>query len=212
MEKLDLRKQLKSLYAPSAREVVIIDVPSFQFAMIDGEIEPGQKPGSSPAYQQALEALYGISFTLKFMSKLRKENPVDYGVMALEGLWWVESGEFDITRPDNWHWTAMIMQPEHITPGMFSEGLAQLPKKGTPAVEKLRLETFHEGLCVQILHVGPYSAEAATIARLHDSARQRGCSLRGKHHEIYLGDPRRADPAKLKTILRQPIEAGTVPG
>jgi hypothetical protein len=207
MEKLDLRKLFRHLYQPSAQKIVVVDVPRLQFAMIDGEIEPGCTPGDSPAFQQALEALYGISYTLKFASKQRRENPIDYPVMALEGLWWVDEGEFDITNPTNWRWTAMIMQPDHITAPMFEEGLAQLRKKKPgPALDKLRLETFHEGLCMQIMHIGPYSEEPATVARMDAFARENGYVLRGKHHEIYVGDPRRAVPEKLKTVLRHPIQ------
>lgn len=209
MEKLDLRKQFKHLYLPSAKRVELVDVPPFQFAMVDGEIEPGASPGLSPAFQEAIQALYGISYTLKFMSKLRAENPIDYKVMALEGLWWVEGGEFvelDITRPEGWLWTAMIMQPDHITDAMFQEALEQLrTKRPGPGLDRLRLETFAEGLSVQIMHIGPYSQEPATVEKLHAFARENGYTLRGRHHEIYLGDPRRADPAKLKTGLRQPV-------
>jgi hypothetical protein len=209
MEKLDLRKQYKNLYLPSAKKVEVVEAPPFLFAMVDGVIEPGASPGTSPAFQDALQALYGISYTLKFMSKQRKQDglgAIDYSVMALEGLWWVENGEFDITRPEGWRWTAMIMQPSHITAEMFLEGFQQLRKKKPgPALEKLRLETFHEGLCVQIMHIGPYAAEPATVEKMHAFARENGYRLRGKHHEIYLGDPRRSDPAKLKTVLRQPV-------
>lgn len=209
MEKLDLRKKFKELYGPTAKKVEEVNVPPFKFAMIDGEIEPGSSPGISPAYQEAIQALYGISFTLKFMSKQRKEDPVDYSVMALEGLWWVEDGEFDITRPEGWRWTAMIMQPDHITNAMYGEALAQLGrKKPGPALEKLRFETFHEGLSLQIMHIGPYSQEPATIEKIHSFARENGYIRQGRHHEIYLGDPRRGDPVKLKTILRQPVEQG----
>jgi hypothetical protein len=207
MEKLDLRKQYKHLYAPSAKQVEIIDVPALRFVMIDGEIEGGRAPGTSPAFQQALEALYGISFTLKFISKLRKETPIDYGVMGLEALWWAGVGEFDIARPEGWRWTAMMLQPDHIDEAMFQQALGQLrAKKPGPALEKLRFESFHEGLSMQIMHVGPYSTEPATIEKMHAFARQNGYRLRGKHHEIYLGDPRRADPSRLRTILRQPIQ------
>lgn len=210
MQKIDLKKELKYLYVPSARQVEVVDVPRFNFAMVDGEIEPGATPGTSPTFQQALEALYGISFTLKFSSKLRKENPIDYTVMALEGLWWVEQGEFDITRPDNWHWTAMMLQPDHITTEMFQEALAQLrKKKPSPALDKLRFEPFQEGLCMQIMHVGPYAEEPRTLARMEQFAQQNGYAMHGKHHEIYLGDPRRADPSKLKTVLRHPIQKVT---
>jgi hypothetical protein len=207
VEKLDLRKQYKYLYQPSARAVEVVDVPLLRFAMIDGQIEAGHAPGSSPAFQQAMEALYGISYTLKFASKLRQVDPIDYQVMALEGLWWVEGGQFDITRPDNWSWTSMIMQPEHISPEMFHDALEQLRKKKPgPGLEKLRFESFHEGLCLQTMHIGPYSEEPATLTKMETFARENGYRLRGLHHEIYLGDPRRAAPEKLKTVLRHPVE------
>lgn len=207
MEKLDLRKQYKYLYSPSDKKVQVVDVPCFQFAMIDGEIEPGNGPGTSPAFRNAMEALYGISYTLKFMSKLRKDNPIDYTVMGLEGLWWVESGDFDITRPEGWRYTVMIMQPDHITDEMYQDALRQLRSKrgDQPAFARLRLEDFTEGTCIQIMHIGPYSQEMATIAVMDAFAQQQGYQLHGKHHEIYLGDPRRASPEKLKTILRHPI-------
>ncbi|MDH7487546.1 MAG: GyrI-like domain-containing protein [Anaerolineae bacterium] len=208
MNKLDLRKELKHLYAPSPGKVEVVEVPEFQFAMIDGRIEPGKEPGTSPAFQEALEALYGISYTLKFMSKLRAESPIDYTVMALEGLWWTAAGEFDFDRKDKWQWTAMILQPDHITPAMFQEGLGQLRRKrgDRPALGQLRLERFHEGLAMQIMHLGPYAEEPRTIERMMAFAQENGYRLRGRHHEIYLGDPRRTRPEKLKTILRHPIE------
>lgn len=208
MEKLDLRKEYRHLYRPSASKVELVEVPALQFAMIDGEIEPGVLPGDSPAFQQAVEALYGISYTLKFASKRRPVDAIDYPVMALEGLWWVEDGEFDITRPADWQWTAMILQPDHITGAMFRQALAQLhEKKPELPLDKLRLETFHEGLSIQIMHIGPYAEEPRTIAKMDHFARENGYVHRGKHHEIYVGDPRRAAPEKLKTVLRQPVEA-----
>ena len=129
MIKLDLRKELKAFYAPSAKKVEALEVPPFQFAMIDGAIEPGSEPGLSPAFKDALQALYGVSYTLKFMVKQRKEDPVDYPVMALEALWWIEDGEFSLARKDNWCWRAMILQPDLITPAMFDDAIAQLRKK-----------------------------------------------------------------------------------
>lgn len=207
MKKIDLKRELKYLYAPSARVVEIVNVPEFQYVMIDGQIETGMEPGTSPTFQEAIEAMYGISYTLKFMSKQREQDPIDYTVMALEGLWDVDVGEFDINRKDNWLWTLMIMQPDHIDQDMFALACQQLlKKKGNPAIEKLRLERLHEGLSIQTMHIGPYSEEPATVARMQAYAQDNGYLMRGCHHEIYLGDPRRAQPEKLKTILRHPVE------
>jgi hypothetical protein len=207
MEKLDLRKQYKHLYQPSAKKVEVVDVPPLQFALLDGEIEPGASPGTSAAFGQAMEALYGVSYTLKFMSKLHKENPIDYGVMALEALWWTETGEYDLTQPEGWRWTAMMMQPDHITAEMFQDALAQLrKKKPNPALDLLRFESFTEGLSVQMMHIGPYRTEPETLAKMDAFAAGNGYRMRGKHHEIYLGNPMRAAEDKLKTILRHPVE------
>jgi len=211
MLKLDLKKELKVFYAPPAKPA-IVQIPAFQFAMIDGAIEKSQEPGNSPGFQRATEALYGISYTLKFMLKKRKTDPVDYPVMALEGLWWVEDGHFDITVKDNWSYTLMMLQPAVITPGLFEEAREQVRKKrgDSPALAKVHLSTFEEGLCVQVMHVGPYASEPATVELMRAFAAEHGYRDRvgpnGKHHEIYLGDPRRADPAKLKTVLRHPLE------
>ena len=206
MIELDLRKQWKHLYAPSAKKVELVDVPEFKFVMIDGRIEPGEAPGTSPGFGEAMIALYGAAYTLKFMSKLRKTDPIDYPVMALEGLWWVEDGVFDITVKDNWVYTLMIMQPDHITPELFAEALVQAAKKRpSPALARLRLETFREGLCVQTMHLGPYDTEPATIEKMKLWAAENGYRLTGKHHEIYMGDPRRTQPEKLKTVLRHPV-------
>ncbi|NMC80465.1 MAG: hypothetical protein GYA59_13980 [Chloroflexi bacterium] len=207
MEKIDLRKELKYLYAPSAKKVEVVDVPAFNFAMLDGQLEAGQPPAESPVFQEALTALYGISYTLKFTSKLRKVDPIDYAVMALEGLWWVDSGEFDFNSREPWKWTLLMMQPDHITPEMFQDALEQVTKKRpNPALSRMRLESFAEGTCMQIMHLGPYSEETHTIEKMNAFARSNGYTLCGKHHEIYLGDPRRAKPEKLKTVLRHPIQ------
>lgn len=204
---LDLKKQLKDFYQPSAKIVQEVTLPRFKFVMIDGAVEAGHGPSTSPGFAENTEAIYGLAYTLKFAFKKRKEEPVDYPVMALEGLWWVEDGEFDIRKPDNWKYTLMILLPDLITPADFADGLAQLrKKKPSPAIERLRLEEFEEGRAIQMMHVGPYSTEPATIERMHAFAAQRGYRVRGKHHEIYLGDPRRAQPEKLNTILRHPVE------
>jgi len=204
---LDLKKEYKHLYVPSAKKVELVQVPPLKFIMVDGGIEKGQMPGDSPAFQEAMQALYGMAYTLKFTSKLRKENPIDYPVMALEGLWWVTDGQFDFNRKDNWVYTLMILEPDHITEEMVDEARQQVVKKRgeTPALTRLRLEEFEEGLCVQVMHIGPYATEPATKERMEAFARENGYSLCGRHHEIYLGNPLRAEPEKLKTVLRQPV-------
>ena len=206
METLDLRTQYKHLYNPSAKKVVLVDVPPLQFAMIDGFIPAEQGVGESPDFEEALGALYGISYTLKFMFKKRGENPIDYPVMALEALWQTESGIFNPDVRENWQYTAMIMQPDIITLEVFEEGRAQLLKKHPgPGPQRLRLETFHEGRAIQVMHLGPYATEPVTIARMDEFAQANGLTLHGRHHEIYLGDPRRAAPEKMKTVLRHPV-------
>ena len=211
MLKLDLKKDLKYLYLPSPKKIELVDVPAMNFIMIDGAIESDQTPSTSPLFAENMQALYNAAYTLKFAAKLRKEDPVDYPVMGLEGLWWVEAGTFDIRKPGNWKYTVMIMQPGIVTSEMFAEALAQIRKKkgDQPAFERLRLERFQEGLCVQTMHIGPYATEPETVERMQAFLQEVGCQdrvgLGGKHHEIYLGDPRRADPSKLKTVLRHPV-------
>jgi hypothetical protein len=211
MKTLDLKKQYRELYLPPARKVTLIRVPKLKFVMIDGKIEKGQGPSTSVAFQESMQALYGIAYTLKFMMKLRPKNAVNYPVMALEGLWWVENGSFDISVQDNWHFNMMIMQPDIITPALFRAGLAELRRKrgDAPALKRLRLAAFAEGLCVQTMHIGPYASEPATVERMRAYAADKGyidlVELGGKHHEIYMGDPRKADPSKLKTVVRHPV-------
>jgi len=211
MKTLDLKKEFKYLYQPSAKKVEIVQVPRLQFAMIDGAIEKGSEPGKSTVFAEATQALYSISYTLKFMLKKRKTNAIDYPVMALEGLWWVEDGMFDITVKDNWFYTLMILQPDVITQDIFAEGLDLVRRKkgDSEMLSKLRLANFEEGLCAQTMHIGPYATEPATVKRMRAFAQENGyrdcVGSGGKHHEIYLGDPRKADPAKLKTVLRHPV-------
>lgn len=212
MKTLDLKKQFKYLYQPSAKKIEALHVPNLQFVMIDGFIEKGSEPGKSPAFAEATQALYSLSYTLKFMFKKRKTNAIDYPVMALEGLWWVEDGNFDIFRKDNWFYTLMIMQPDIVTPEIFGEAREQDCKKkgGTDALNKARLTHFEEGLCVQTMHIGPYATEPATIDRMKEFMAENGLkdsvgSIGGKHHEIYMSDPRKAAPEKMKTVLRHPV-------
>ena len=212
METLDLKRELKYLYAPSAKKVEIVQVPSLQFVMIDGAIEKGKEPGNSPDFAGATQALYSISYPLKFMLKKRKKDPIDYPVMPLEGLWGVQDKMVDVAKKDNWSYTLMILQPDVITQDVFTEGLEQVRrKKGDSSnLSNLRLAHFEEGLCVQTMHIGPYATEPAIIEQMRAFALKNGYRDRvgpnGLHHEIYIGDPRKADPAKLKTVLRHPLE------
>ncbi len=211
MKKLDLKKDLKAYYQPRANKAVALTVPAFNFLMIDGAIEPGQAPGTSPLFHENMQALYGAAYTLKFTLKKRAVDPVDYPVMALEGLWDVRDGVFDINVKDNWDYTLMILVPDLITPDLLAEALAQLrAKKGDqPGYARLRVEPFEEGLCVQALHVGPYATEPETLGKMQAFMQEQGyedlVGQGGKHHEIYMGDPRRAAPEKLKTVLRHPV-------
>ena len=200
MPTVDLKKQLKHLYQPSTKEFEVVEVPPMNFLMIDGHGDPN----TAPEYQDAVEALYATAYALKFVCK--KEQGLDYVVPPLEGLWWLERmEEFSTQDKSAWDCTMMIMQPEWVTGQMFQTALKQMEKKNLPALPKLRLEAYEEGLAVQILHVGPYDTEAPTIARMHAFAAEQGYELAGKHHEVYLSDPRRVASEKLRTVLRQPV-------
>jgi hypothetical protein len=205
--KLDLKKELKYLYNPSAKTLEEVEVPEFRFAMLDGFIPAGVKVADSPEFMDAMTALYGIAYTLKFSVKLRKADPVDFPVMALEALWWVRGDEFEFGKVQDWYFRAMILQPAVVTEEMFAEALTQLKKKKpSRGLEKLRFEPFREGRCVQVLHLGPYAAEQPTIERMKIYMKEHSLVRNGNHHEIYMGDPRRAAPEKLRTILRQPVK------
>lgn len=212
MKTLALKKDLKYLYSPSAKKVEIIKAPKLHFAMIDGRIEKGHAPGDSPSFAEAMQALYSISYTLKFMFKKRKTNAIDYPVMPLEGLWGLQNDSLDIVKKDNWTFTLMILQPDVITKDVFAEGLEQVRKKkgDSPTLSQLRIAHFEEGMCVQVMHIGPYATEPATVERMRAFALENGykdnVGPNGKHHEIYIGDPRKAAPEKLKTVLRHPLE------
>ena len=199
MQQIDYKKTLKHLYQPSAREVVQVDVPPLNYLMVDGQGDPN----TAPAYAEAVEALFTVSYTLKFMVK-KGPLALDYGVMPLEGLWWADEWSAFVTGDrSHWQWTMMIMQPEVVTPDLVSQALADVQKrKNPPAVARLRFETSAEGTCAQLLHIGPFSAEGPTIEKVHAFIDARG-RLAGKHHEIYLSDIRKAAPAKWRTIIRQ---------
>ncbi len=202
MTKIDFKKELKHLYNPSTKKIEIVDVPIMNFLMVNGSGDPN----TAQEYKDAVEALFAVSYALKFMVK--REKGVDYGVLPLEGLWWTDDmTQFSTENKDIWKWTSMIMQPEYVTEDLVSKALEQVEKKkNPPALSKIRFESFHEGLSAQIMHIGPYSAEAPTIEKLHNFIRENGYELRGKHHEVYLSDPRRSTPEKLKTIIRQPMK------
>ncbi len=201
MAKIDLKKELKQLYQPSAKQISRVEVPELQFLMIDGRGDPN----TSPAYTEAVEALFSVSYTAKFALK-KSAKGIDYAVMPLEGLWWSEDLSSFVTNDrSRWQWTMMILQPDFVDASVIDAAVADVKrKKNLPGVARLRLQKFHEGTCAQTLHIGPFTEEGPTIQRVHDFIEARG-SLAGKHHEIYLSDIRRADPARWKTIIRQPM-------
>lgn len=192
------------LYRPSAKTVEIVDVPAMDFLMIDGDGDPN---GSQP-YMDAIEALYSLSYTLKFA--LKQAEGVNYRVAPLEGLWWSDDmAVFLAGDRTAWRWTMMIAQPSVVTPAWMERASEEVRRKKTlPALPLLRFAPYHEARAAQIMHIGPYAAEAPTIQKLHDFIHAQGGVFDGreqKHHEIYLGDPRRAAPEKLKTMIRQPF-------
>ncbi len=204
MSKVDFKKEFKELYAPPKKFVVVV-VPEMQFLMIDGHGDPN----TAQEYQDALEALYAVAFKMKFISKKTLEK--DYTVPPLEGLWWADDMEtFSIKRDKSqWDWTMMIMAPEWITSQIFDQAVEQVRKAKNPvSLDKLHLESYHEGESVQIMHIGSYDDEAPTLDAMHSEfIPENGYTENGKHHEIYLSDPRRVAPEKLRTVLRQPVRS-----
>ena len=200
MDKIDLKSELKFLYKPSAREVVEVDVPAFKFLMIDGN----GNPNTSREYKQAVEAPYSVSYAIKFV--LKRKKGLDYVVMPLEGLWWADDlASFNRDEKDSWKWTMMIMQPPEASKELVQASITSVrDKKDLPGLEKVRFAQFKEGRSAQIMHIGPFSEEGPTIRRVHDYIASRS-ALRGKHHEIYLSDIRKAAPERWKTIIRQPM-------
>jgi hypothetical protein len=198
--KIDPKRELKHLY--SARQTPeLVDVPELSFLMIDGHGDPNR----SPRYQAAVEALYAVSYALKYAIK-RADGP-DYTVAPLEGLWWTKDmASFSVEDKSDWDWTMMILQPAEATPALVAQtGREVAQKKQLPAAAELRLQHYGEGASAQLLHLGPYAEEGPTIARLHAFIHEQGYQMRGRHHEIYLGDPRRTAPERLRTIIRQPV-------
>lgn len=201
MKKIDLKKDLKEFYNPLAKEVSFVDVPKMNFLMIDGK----GNPNTSKEYIEAIEVLYAVSYTLKFT--IKKQQEINYSVMPLEGLWWLPNGkEFSVAIKDDFLWTAMIMQPKYVTSDLVDEAIEIVRQKKNPkALPKLRFENFSEGKSAQIMYFGSYADEAPTIKKIHEFIKSNDYKLFGKHHEIYLSDPRRTAPEELKTIIRQPV-------
>lgn len=202
MEKIDFRKLNKALYQPPTSEFVLIDVPAMNFVKVDGAGDPN----TAKAYRTAVEWLYSVSYAMKFAAKAALGR--DYVVPPLEGLWWADDpASFVARRKHEWRWTMMIMAPDFIGRALFDPAQAKAAKKLGAPPASLRLETHVEGLSLQTLHVGSYDAEGPVLALLHDEVMpSQGLSFNGPHHEIYIGDPRKTEAARLKTILRQPVK------
>jgi hypothetical protein len=202
MKKVDVKVELKPLYQPSAKGVVRVEVPAMNYLMIDGTGDPN----TSQAFKDAVEVLFSLSYTLKFMVK-KSVLAIDYGVMPLEGLWWVDDmSSFSADDKSNWKWTVMIMQPNFITGDLVADAITEVKKNKNPsALPSARFEVWAEGICAQTLHIGPFSEEGQTIGKVHAFIDACGCKRIGKHHEIYLSDIRRGDPRKWKTVIRQPM-------
>lgn len=198
--KVDFKRELTGFYI-ARRSPTVVEMPELAFLMIDGHGDPN----TSGEYRDAVSALFSVSYAARFA--LKRAGVIDFGVMPLEGLWWAsDMAAFSVDDKSAWDWTMLIMQPDEVTAGVLADAkvraAAEVP---VTALERLRLERYAEGLAAQVLHVGPYSAEGPTIASLHAFIAEQGRELVGKHHEIYLGDPRRSAPEKLKTIIRQPM-------
>ena len=204
----DYKKAFPDLYLPKTRPSTI-QVPSMNFFMVDGKGDP-----NSGEFQDAVSLLYGLCFTIK-MSPKKNEAPkgyFEYVVPPLEGLWWIEGGKgFSFYERENWRWTLMIRQPEFVDSEVYQWTLEVLKfKKPEKDWSQTRFEAYDEGLCVQMMHIGPYATEPETVAKMEAYASEQGLvstiTGSGKHHEIYLSDPRKANPKTMKTVLRQPVE------
>lgn len=203
MEKRDYKKTLKHLYKPSAKKPEIVEVPKMNFLMVDGKGDPN----TAKSFQEAVECLFSISYTIKFMIK-KGEAAIDYGVMPLEALWRADDmSAFTEGKKDDWRWTVMIMQPEVVVESTVEAAQkAAAEKKALAALPLVRFETFTEGRAAQVLHIGPFTDEGPTIERLHQFIADCGEVRTGDHHEIYLSDIRRAAPENWKTVIRQPMK------
>ncbi len=199
--KIDIKKQYKHLFAPK-REPHLVEVPRFQYLMIDGEGSP-----QGAAFQDAIAALYSTAYGTKF--RLKAAGRADFVVPPLEALWWADDeSAFEENRRDEWHWTLMLIQPNHVSEEDIADALGELGKKGktTAAHRNMRTEQLEEGRAVQCVYVGPYDSMGGAISAMQAFAAANGLKLAGKHHDVYLSDPRRTAPEKLKTVLRRPVQ------
>jgi hypothetical protein len=204
--RFDLKRELTHLYTARDGACRVVEVPPLRFLMADGAGDPNKVA----AYREAVEALYAVSYAAKFL--VRAESGVDSAVMPLEGLWWLEGeppadlDDLRLADRSAWRWTMMIAQPEHITDTHLEAAREQVRgKKGLPGLNRLRVERYAERTAVQVLHLGPYSEEGPTIARLHAFIEAHQYRPRGRHHEVYLSDPRRTAALNMRTIIRQPV-------
>lgn len=203
MQKIDLKKEYRDFYSAPIGDFILLDLPKFSYLMVDGF----GNPNTEPSHRQAIEALYTTSYTLKFMSKA--DYGQDYVVPPLEGLWWAQNPEDFVTRKkDRWSWTMMIMVPDFIEPERVEMAIQKARlKKENPALDLIRFQDLDEGRVVQTLHIGTYDDEGPILKKMHEAFMPaKGLDFSGVHHEIYLSDPRKTAPEKLKTLLRQPVK------
>ena len=203
MKKIDFKKELKNLYSASSKNVCLVEVPKMNYLMIEGI----GNPNTSTEYKEAIEALFTLAYAIKFLIR-KGELQYDYGVMPLECLWWVDDmNKFDVNKKDDWKWMAMIMHPNMVNKEIVEMGIEQVKRKKNPnALHKIKFDSYHEGKAAQIMHIGPFTEEGPTIQKVHNFIAENNYSIKGKHHEIYLSDIRRASPEIWKTIIRQPID------
>jgi len=201
MKKYDYSKELKTLYKPSSKTVSLVEVPEMSFLKIDGQGDPN----SSQDFSEAVEALFSLSYAIKFYVK--KNLEMDYRVFPLEGLWWADDmSAFDANNKADWKWTLMIAQPQWVNTKFVAEQTALVAqKKKLNVLKHLRFETYFEGMAAQIMHIGPFSTEGPTIEKIHNYIIESGNTISGLHHEIYLSDIRKGKPENWKTIIRQPF-------
>jgi hypothetical protein len=205
MEKIDFKKTLKDLYLPSQNDFTIVNVPTMNFLTIIGK----GNPNNSEEFQEAVEALYAVSYSIKMSPKkgTAPKGYFEYVVPPLEGLWWISGEEFNLTEKDRFEWKIMIMQPEFVNNEIVKSAIESSKRnKDNPSIDKIKFESYDEGLSVQIMHVGSYNEEKKTIKKMKEFIKDKNLTENGLHHEIYLSDPRKISPDSLKTVLRQPVK------